>query len=137
MRCPLLFCLAVLAGCGGSDIWSPIGTYQIIQVWQNGTCSVVNPRLWNLSIRSAGSDVPLQIKIDSPAEVENILLNEEECLINIEMIEPPGSGLPFQGTAVTMYNIVEVDGNLEGSGVMTVGSPDNCSQNFTIDGSKQ
>lgn len=125
-------------GCGGEQ-WSSIGTYQIVQIWQDGTCSLVNPLLLNFAIRRVDDDLPaFEITFgESNTDIESKILQSSDCTLIIELTEPPGARLPFLGTAATVYNVIETDGNLEGAGTMVVGMPEDCSQSFTINGSKQ
>lgn len=125
-------------GCG--DPWSPIGTYEVVQVWQSGTCFLFHPRVLNFAIRSVEDGASnFEVIVDNPdVDTETtVLQSNDNCTLSFELTEPPNTGIPLLGIALTVYNIVETDGNLEGSGIMVVSSPDSCFQNFTVEGTKQ
>ena len=126
------------SGCGGEP-WSPLGTFELVMVWRGGNCNQLTPRAITLTVSAKGdseSDFFLAVS-ELGAEVEgNVLLTNDDCTMSFSLIEPNGTGIGFLGTAVSMFNITEIDGDIEGAGMLSVGSPDNCSQVFTVEGMK-
>ncbi len=131
-------CLGAI-GCGSSDPWSPVGTYEMIKVWGGGTCFLTTPRRLILTVRAVddGNDFELTID-DSDADTDlTILQSSDDCTLSLAMMEPPTTGIPFLGDKLFVFTVVETDGDLEGAGMLVVGPPDDCSQIFTVEGSKQ
>ena len=131
----IVFLLLFGSGCG-SEPWSPLGTYEMILIWRGGTCNLQQPRIVNITVLSNGDD-EFFLDADPGAEtMGEIFPGNGDCLLSFAVAEPDGIGLGFLGTAVTTYNITERDGDLEGAGMISVSSPDNCQQVFSVEGSK-
>ena len=122
-----------------SDPWSPLGTYNVIQVWKQGNCNLEMPRVVTLTVSlDPGEGSPYLLMADLGVEVEGVVSDSsDECTISFSAVEPMGTGLGFLGTALSIYNVFERDGDLSGSGTFTVGTPENCLQAFTVEGNKQ
>lgn len=132
------FCVGIF-GCGNTEPWSPVGTYEMIKVWGSGTCFLTTPRRLLLTIRPVDGEKEFEVTIDdSDAETElTILQSSDDCTLSLAMTESPNTGIPTLGDKLYVFTVVETDGDLEGSGMLVVGSPDSCSQTFTVEGSKQ
>ena len=145
MRCSHVLVVAALAavahgGCGSSELWSPVGTYELVQVWQGGNCGLTTPRTITMAVIASDEAASgFLVTLTEPGlELAEVAIRpfDERCDWSFTISEPSGGSLPFGGQAFSLVNLVEQDMDVEGSGSLNVGAPDNCSQNFTIEGMK-
>ena len=135
-----ILCMIVLCSLGCGEPWNPAGTYELIQVWQGGDCRLTVPRPITLTI-SPDREAPsgYTVGVTEPGvqlDAGELLAFDDRCEMNFTLSEPSGVGLPFIGNAFSLINITERDGDIQGNGSINVGSPDNCSQTFTVEGMK-
>ena len=122
-----------------SDPWSPVGTYNVIQLWKQGNCNLLMPRDVTVTVSVDPSEKSgYAISANIGTDLEGVILNtSNDCTLSFSIIEPQGTGLGFLGESLSIYSITERDGDLSGSGMFTVGSPENCVQAFTVEGDKE
>jgi len=129
---PLLACL----GCG--EEWVPLGTFDLIQVWKDGDCGLVSPTSFTVRMRAADPSSGLEglISTDPSGMLNNIDIgvSNKECLFAFTLLQPAGDF--FLGETFSTFEFVERDGDINGSGNIVVGAPDNCGQDFEIEGSR-
>lgn len=111
----------------------------MVLLWQGGNCNRLAPRAVTFTvIVSTQNDSGYTLSTDNDAMIEgNVIRDREECTLSLSITEPDGIGLGFIGTARSDYNVVERNNDLEGSGMLTVGPPENCLQAFSIEGDKE
>ena len=109
----------------------------MVLIWQSGTCLLQVPRLVTFTVTAnPDDDSQFALSIDGGAEIEGTVVLDQ-CILSFSITEPDGIGLGFLGTARSDYNISERNNDLEGSGMITVGSPENCGQIFSVEGNKE
>ena len=136
MRALILAFGLLVVGC--NEPWDPVGTYEMAQIWGAGDCNLSTPRLILLTVttRPDGSFL-VETDLDGDVEGRVLRINDEECRLEFQVEEPPGLGLSFTGRTVLLYNIIEDGRDVEGDGLLTVGSPDNCTQVFSVEGDRR
>lgn len=124
-----------VSGCG---YWEPEGTYELIQVWQGGTCGLSTPRLVTLTVTSdpEGNLALDAAPIGQLREQASVFTDRDECTFSFVLVEEPSVTLPALGMVTSSWNITEQDGDIQGSGMVSITAPDNCSQIFDVKGSK-
>ena len=131
----LLVSLLFSSGCG--EEWAPFGTYELIQVWKDGDCGLMSSRLFTLTLRPSDSPDTEGIIATEPAgTLSNIqgAVTNGECFFSFTLFQSAGDFFP--GETFSNFTFVERDDDITGRGNIVVGAPDNCAQDFEIEGSR-
>ena len=128
----------VLMGLTGCANWTPEGTYEIVQIWQGGSCGLTTPRLLSFSVTSSPNG---DLTIDPGPGITlpraaAIFTDSDECSFSFMLFESPSVTLPVNGMPQSSWNFTDQDGVISGAGMLSVSEPDNCTQIFDIRGTK-
>lgn len=130
----MILILPFISACGG-DTCDPTGNWETTATWGAGDCGIVDPAVVIFTV----TDGPNGIVLSSDADTSSGRITDDngECVLSATetTFDVFGDGTT-SGTA--SYNLrSDIDGRITGTGSVTLSGDLNCTQAFSLTGTKR